>query len=113
MDNLSWQSNPLQFVEQGKRPVFFHVWEDEGRIADELEELKEKIEFIPTTVKEKLTTIKSIVAIELGIIQIRTMNEVIAFEIAYWLSESKSGVILDYNDNWYDHDKNRWTPISI
>lgn len=106
-DNLQWKNDPIQFYHENERPVFIHLWSDKTRINEEIEEL----ENLPSSIINKIKNTNSIIAIELGISQTRTMNEIIAFEIAYWASEYYDGYILDYNENWYDFDKNRWKPI--
>jgi hypothetical protein len=107
MDALVWQEEPLQFGVPDKRPVQFHFWTAPDRIAEEIGELASP----PARVAAHLPLVKSIVALELGISQERTMFEAVAFEVAYWLAEHHKGLILGYNGDWYDHDDHRWDPI--
>ena len=51
------------------------------------------------------------VALELGYSHLRTMHEVVAFEIAYWLAEHYGGMILAPDGQWYDHAEHRWEPM--
>lgn len=107
MKALRWSESPLSFFLEGQRPVRIHVWTEPERIQEELDELQST----PAAVKQFLSRTTAIVALELGGAQLRTMHEVVGFEIAYWLSEEFNGIICDPSDNWYDHDKHRWSPI--
>ncbi len=107
MDALAWQQEPLQFSIPDQRPVQFHFWTEPARIQEEIGE----VENPPARVAAHLQQVRSIIALELGISQERTMFEAVAFEVAYWLAENHKGLILGYNGDWYDHDDHRWDPI--
>ena len=66
----------------------------------------------PARVRTHLTHVCSIVAIELSWMQLQTMYEIVAFEIAYWLAEAFQGLILSPDDQWYYYKANRWKPIN-
>jgi hypothetical protein len=108
MDHLIWTTDPLAFGLKDERPVRIHVWNDPARIKEEIEELEDRM---PPSVAGRIGKTKSIVALELGISQVRTMNEVVGFEIAYWFSETKNGLIMGPYDSWFDHAEHRWDPI--
>jgi hypothetical protein len=108
--NMKWSADPLQFHLYDRRPVQIEVCHEGGRVAEELAEAAEGS--LPALVKAHLEQVKSVVILELGISQAKTMFEIVAYEIAYWLSESKRGVILSWDGFWYDYGDNRWRPIS-
>ncbi len=107
MRDLQWSDEPLQFGLPDGRPVRVRVWTGADRVEEELSELPPQ----QGAVREHLTDTCAIVAIELGYSQLRTMHEVVAFEIAYWLAARFAGVILAPDDRWYDHDEHRWEPM--
>lgn len=106
MDSLQWRNNPLGFGQKESRPAQIHIYND----PEEIKEMIEEVEEAPPLVKH-IASIKTIVAIEMGISQLETLYEVVAFEIAYWLAETHRGVILSPTDYWHDHDKYRFKPI--
>lgn len=106
MEHLQWKQNPLEIVSEDERPIQIHIWNNSKRIEEEITELD-----APIQVQKHLANIKTIVAIEFGISQLGTMAEILAFEIAYWLAETKTGLICSPSNRWYDHDKHRWDPI--
>ena len=114
MDQLLWTDIPLGFtVEPNQRHVQIHVWVDPDRVRMEIDELQQREGLVlPATVHNHLMNVRGVVAIELGWPQLRTMYEIVAFEIAYWLAEIGAGVILSPDDYWFDHDVNRYEPIS-
>lgn len=107
MDGLVWNDEPLSFGQAEHRPVQIHTWADPARVEEELSELED----VPDAASERLAGTTAIVALELGISQLRTMHEAVGFEIAYWLAEAFQGLIRSPDDNWYDHDEFRWKPI--
>jgi hypothetical protein len=109
MEGLYWQNDPLEIGQEGSRPIQIHIWREPSRLKEEIAEISEKK--LPGAVSEHLKNIHTIVALELGISQLRTMYEVVAFEIAYWLAETKQGLICSPDDLWFDHDKHRWQAI--
>lgn len=114
MAQLRWADDDddvLDFhVEPERRPVQIHVWTEPGRVAEEVQELDERVS-IPSQVRRHLRDVRAVVAIELGWSQLQTMYEVVAFEVAYWLAERFGGVILSPADYWHDHADHRWNPI--
>ena len=107
MKSLQWRDNPLEIGQEGIRPIQIHIWNSPDRIKEEIAELSHT----PSSVSQHLEKVKTIVALEFGISQLKTMHEVIAFEIAYWLSETKHGVIRAPDNSWYDYDQHRWKAI--
>ncbi len=107
MNALKWSESPLSFFLEGQRAVRIHIWTDPDRVSEELEELRSP----PASVKRRLLYTSAVVALEMGGAQLRTMHEVVGFEVAYWLSEKFDGLICDPSDKWYDHDEFRWSPI--
>ncbi len=107
MKALQWKEAPLSFSLEGQRPVGVHLWTDPDRISEELEELRSP----PESVQQRLLGTSAIVALDIGGAQLRTMHEVVGFEVAYWLSEDFGGLICAPDDKWYDHDEFRWSPI--
>ena len=108
MAKLRWDQAAMEIGIQGERPIQIHIWNEVDRIAEEISELTD----MPAPVAGHMTHVKSIVALEFGIPQARTMVEVVAFELAYWLAETQRGVIHSYTGDWYDHDEHRWQPFS-
>ncbi len=106
MAALGWQDEPLQVGLPDARPIKLHVWTESDRVEDELGELPPQ----QGPVRDHLTDTCAVVAIELGWSQLRSMHEVLAFEIAYWLAERFQGVILAPDDRWYDSGEHRWEP---
>jgi hypothetical protein len=88
----------------------FHVTLDAEGIRARVAELDEIV--VPAAVRELLRGVRQIVAIEMAHTQLDTMFEMVAFEIAYWLCETRGGVILGPHDHWFDHDTYRWKPFA-
>lgn len=109
MGTLHWKANPLGLAQKGEHPVSIHIWNKKDRIQEEIEEINEMD--VPSRVQKHLEKVKTIVAIEIEDTQLETMYEIIAFEIAYWLAETKRGLICSTDDAWFDHDENRWDAI--
>ncbi len=107
MNGLKWQDDPLSFSQEGQRPVRLHLWTDPDRIREELDELRSP----PDSIQQRLLSTTAIVAMEMGGTQLRTMHEVVGFEVAYWLSKEFDGLICSPDDKWYDHDEFRWSPV--
>ena len=113
MGQLQWSDDPIEVnVEPDRRPIQLHAWMDSDRVRTEIAELNDRPKLgIPRRVRDLLPNVQGVVAIELGWSQLQTMYEIVAFEIAYWLAEVGDGVLLSVDDQWYDHDANRWEPI--
>lgn len=110
MGSLEWSDAPPEIRSPERRPLQFHTWTG-ARADEEVAELDERDLEIPTAVRLRLIGVKQVFAIEMGLSQLDTMYETVAFEIAYWLAEHRDGVILGENDAWFDHDKHRWDPF--
>jgi hypothetical protein len=108
MPKVQWSESPLKFCLEGQRPVRITIDSELEKVRFYVEELNEIRDLkIPRRVRQYLDGCKAIVSFEMGISQLRTMHETIAFEVAYWLSEKFNGVILSDDNKWYDHDTNR------
>lgn len=115
MDNLAWSDGtPLEFrADRERRPVQFRLLSDAEEVSAYLAELLENGDgSIPAAVREHLSQVSSIVDIELGWQQLKSMYEVIAFEAAYWLAETYKGLIRSAGDLWFDDDEHRWDPFN-
>jgi hypothetical protein len=109
--SLSWTNKPSEIRAEKQRALRLHVWTDAKRVRAELAELDEVKGPVPVSVRPRLAGVKAVVAIELGFSQLETMFEVVGFEIAYWLAETRDGVIKGPNDAWFDHTAHRWNPF--
>lgn len=107
MAALRWSDDPLEVGQPDARPIQLHVRTSAEQVEEELSELAPQ----QGRVRDHLTDTCAVVALELGYSHLRTMHEVVAFEIAYWLAARFGGVILAPDDNWYDHDQHRWEPM--
>lgn len=110
MDAVQWRKSPLEIGLEGQRPLQIHLWNTADRLQEEIAEIMDEVE-VPTRVAAHLPHVKAIVALEFGIPQMGTMIEVIGFEVAYWLAETKNGLILAPEDDWFDASDHRWDPI--
>jgi len=109
MRGLRWGDNPLRFGQEGQRPVQVHLWTDSEHLQEEIAELE--LGALPVSIRSHLGEVRAIVALEIGFSQLKSMVEVVAFEIAYWLAETYEGLIHAPDESWYDHDVHRWDPI--
>lgn len=114
MAGVRWHDDPLGFDREGERAVRIDLHTETDYVQILIEELDQftKPVIIPDRVRRHLRDVKGVVSIAMGAMQLRTMYETIAFEIAYWLAATFDGLILSDDDQWYDHDANRWKPIA-
>jgi len=109
MDSLIWSNDSLEIGHEGDRPIQIHIWNEPERVKEELEEA---LDFEPPKkVCKHLKNLKTVIALEMGFPQLDTMLCSVAFEVAYWLAETKKGLIRSQDDLWFDHKKNRYDPI--
>lgn len=109
LDSLKWSSFPISFYQDGKRPVQITVYGESERLKEEIMEIRQRK--LPTPVQNHMENVTSVVILELGFTQLNTMFEIVAFEIAYWLADTRHGLILSPHGLWFDHFDNRWQPI--
>jgi hypothetical protein len=114
MATLTWSDDPFELRHGADRPTQFHVSQDPDRVREAIAELDEIAGAppVPDAVRAHLDGVRTIVAIELGWSQLGTMLETVVFEIAYWLAETRGGVIRGANDAWFDHATHRFEPIT-
>lgn len=110
MDAITWKDIPISVGLAKERPLVVHQWLEAERVSEEVKEVTER-EGLPSKVLENLAGVRAVVAIEMGLCHFGNMHEVLAFELAYALSEQFQGLICDANDQWYDHAEHRWDPI--
>ncbi|OJV16989.1 MAG: hypothetical protein BGO21_29565 [Dyadobacter sp. 50-39] len=108
-DTLKWSDSPISFYQEGVRPVQISLYNEEKRLKEEIEETLQRN--LPNSVRKHMESVTSVVILELGISQSNTLFEIVAFEIAYWLADTKHGLILSPDGLWFDHCDNRWQPI--
>jgi hypothetical protein len=106
---LKWSSFPISFYQDDKRPVQITVCSERERLKEEITEILQRK--LPASVQDHMKNVTSIVILELGFSQLNTMFEIVAFEVAYWLAETRHGLILSPYGLWFDHCDNRWRPI--
>jgi hypothetical protein len=115
IDHLEWSDDPREIRLAGRRPLQFHVRSAPDRVREavlELDQIAGAPE-VPASVRARLASIQSIIAIEMGMSQLGTMFEIVAFEVAYYLAEQYGGLIRGPNDAWFDHAAHRWDPITV
>ena len=98
-------------AEDDARPVVVHVWDEPGRVAEELEEAKDGRD-PPAGIMERLGKTKVIVGIELGFSQLEDMGVVLAYEVARWLAQRGDGLIVDDDNAWQSVRDGGWVGLS-
>ena len=112
MDGLRWRDDPLGFESEGQRPVRVEHHAKPETVKALVEELDQSDRLkIPRRVRRHLGGVTSVVSFDMEFSQWGTMYETVAMQAAYWLAEEFDGLILSNDDQWYDHDANRWNPI--
>lgn len=97
-------------AEDDARPVVLHVWDEPGRVAEELEEAMEGRD-PPEGIVARLKETKAIVGIELGFSQLDDMGVVVAYEIARWLAQRGDGVVVDDDQSWQGVRDGGWVSV--
>ena len=89
----------LQVRYGARRPLVVHLWHEPGRLAEVLAETNQE-RSPPDSVKSRLAETVEIVAIELGLSQLRTMGIVIACELARFFAQHGDALVVDDDDAW-------------
>ncbi len=96
-DGSDWE---IRYSEAGERSVVVHRWFSTERVAEEIEEVLERLEPSDEDIVEHLRASREVVGIELGFSQFEDMGVVIAYEVARYLMQKLDGLILNDEDRW-------------
>jgi hypothetical protein len=107
--SLEWHGDEIR--SDGRRPLQFWITTDAAGVRERIEELGLPDLSIPAAVRAHLAGVRQTCAIELAFTQLDSMYEAVCFEVAYWLCDTRDGVIRGPQDSWFNHADHRWNPF--
>lgn len=85
---------------EGVRPVFVRRWTDPPRVAEEIQEMHDRLGSAAEPAAAWIRACREVIGIELSANQLEDMGVVIAYEAARYLAQKGNALILTDQDRW-------------
>lgn len=90
----------VTYCQVGERPILVHRWQVDSDVGDGiLQDLMKNDP--PAIVAAQLSTISSILVIELHPSQLQDMGLLLGYEVARWAGANGQGLVLGLDGTWY------------
>lgn len=106
----AWYS--VSFSSIGSDPVTIYRWMQPERVSEEVSEMLERLGADDGELASRLKHTREVVGIELTSSQLADMGVVVAFEIARYIAQRGSGVVIDDADHAMCVRDGEFVPIS-
>src|SRR5262245_41308773 len=97
---------------EGERPVFVRRWTDPPRVAEEIQEMHDRLGAKSEPAAPWMRACREVIGIELSADQLRNMGVVIAYEAARYLAQKGDALILTDQDRWLRVEDGEFVPLS-